>query len=189
MSLSWAAWVQSIPWVEDKPLWDFSRCDSRQGLTFPFPPSSPKTTGRTQSVPCQHIQQKSLPSERTERTDLFVSGLGMVSLLPTSGKFISKLTTQTHQSPFQNIFMPIALRKLFPKPNLIALKVGDVVLTLCCVCSHGNITLQLKYYFPFSGFYFNCMFVDRILICQSHYFGKLSHSAISLQLYVGLRMD
>lgn len=103
---------------------------------------------------------KVLPSERTERTDLFVSGLGMVSLLPTSGKFIPKLITQTHQSPFQNASMPITLRKLFPKPNLVALKLGYVLLSSCCVCFHGNITLQIKYYFPFSGFYLHCMFVS-----------------------------
>lgn len=175
--------------MKGDPCRDFNPCDSRQGLTFLFPPSSPRTTGRTQSVPCQHVQQKSLPSERTERTDMFVSGLGKVSLLPTSGKSISKLITQSHQSPFLNTSMPITLRKLFPKPNLIALKVGYLVLTSCCVCSHGNITLQLKHYFPFSGFYFSCMFVERIFICQSCYFGKLRHSATSLQLYGCLRMD
>lgn len=154
---------------------DFNPCYSRQGFTFPFPPSSPRTTGRTQSVPCQHIQQKPLPSVRTERTDSFISDLGMVCLLPTSGKLISKLINQTHQSPFWNTCVPITLRKLFLKPNLIALKVGYVLLTSCWVCFLGNITLQLKYYFPFSGFYFNYMFVDRMLICQSCYFGKLSN--------------
>lgn len=116
-----------------------------------------------------------------------------VSLLPTSSKLICKLTTQTHQSPFQNISMPITLRKLrklFPKPNLIELKVGYVLLTSCCVCSHGNITLQLKYYFPFSGFYFNCVFVDRMLICQSCYFGKLSNCFAAVwSLKNGLRQQ
>lgn len=46
-----------------------------------------------------------------------------------------------------------------------------------------------KILFSLFWFYFNCMFVNRMVICQSCYFGKLSHSATSLQLYDHLRMD
>lgn len=145
-----------------QPLWQ------QAGLDFSIPSLLSKNNWQN-SVPCQHVQQKSLPSERTE---LFVSGLGMVSFLPTSGKFISKLITQTYQSPFRNTSIPITPRNV-PQAQPHCTE-GWIY------CSNFMFRLlswqrYLSAKILFSVFYFNCMFVERILICPSCYFGKLSH--------------
>lgn len=84
--------------------------------------------------------------------------------------------------------MPITLRRLFLKPNLIALKVGCFSNFMLCLLSWQHYP-SAKILFSLFWFLLQLYVVDTILICQSCYFGKLSLSATSLQLYGHLRMD